>query len=287
MPDLLVMTEESLWEKTGLKYCEPIKAEISRELASIISKATSAKPDQNRPDVVITFDVGRGIFEIFSNPVFVYGKYKKFSRGLPQTSSPAYGQAVEDIISRPLMKATLGKSHVLHAQGREDKEARCLAWRPFVLEIKQPKRRRPDLRRIKEEINRGAKVKVSGLRFSGRKEVAEIKSKNPFKTYRMIVDFDAPVENPDALGTLAGAVRQRTPWRLLGQKPDKAKHKKVKSIQWKRINTERYQIVITAESGLYLHEFVTGDGGRTDPSVSKVLGSQARIREFDLVGLED
>jgi tRNA pseudouridine synthase 10 len=45
MSDSLIMNEEALWEKTGVKYCEPIKSEISRELAGLIRKGTRKKPD--------------------------------------------------------------------------------------------------------------------------------------------------------------------------------------------------------------------------------------------------
>ena len=88
MSDSLVMNEEALWEKIGMKYSEPIKSEINRELGNIISERTGKKTEQRKPDVLIIFDIQNKRTEIFSNPVFVYGEYKKFSRGLPQTSSP-------------------------------------------------------------------------------------------------------------------------------------------------------------------------------------------------------
>lgn len=286
MSDALVMNEETLWEKIGVKYSEPIKAEISRELIKAISKKTHKKANPDRPDILITFDLQRNGAEIFASPLLVYGEYKKFVRGLPQTSSPLYRQTVQDIIAKPFMKASKGSSHVLHALGREDKEARCLAWRPFVLEIKQPQKRKLNLKKIAAEINKNAKVKVAKLRVSGRKEVAAIKSKNPYKIYRVIVDFEKPVDNIELVKRLAGMIKQRTPSRVMGRKGDRTKHKKVKSIRWKRINSKRYQFDITAESGLYLNELVTGDEGRTRPSVSHVLGNRARIKEFDLIGLE-
>jgi tRNA pseudouridine synthase 10 len=287
MSDSLVMKEEALWEKTGIKYCESIKAEISRELSRLVTKATGKKQDQERPDVIIMFDAGKRSTEIFSNPLFVYGEYRKFSRGLPQTSSRQFKQSVEDIIAKPLMKATGGSAHVLHAQGREDRGARCLAWRPFVLEIKQPLKRKFSPRSMLTAINRSHKVKVAKLRLSDRKEVAKIKAKNPFKIFRVVVDFEKSVENPERLKSLACAIKQRTPSRILGAKPDRTKHKKVKSIKWKRINSKRYQFDIIAESGLYLNELVTGDGGRTKPSVSQLLENSGKIKEFDLIGLED
>ncbi len=286
MSDALVMSEEALWEKAGVKYSEPIKAQISRELMGAVSRRTRRKPDPDRPDVLITLDLQRNTVEIFASPLLFYGEYKKFMRGLPQTSSPRYKQSVEDIIAKPFMKLSKGRSHVLHALGREDKEARCLAWRPFVLEIKQPKKRRLRLKKIAAEINKSAKVKVARLRPSKRKEVAVLKARNPYKVYRVIIDFENPVGNIGDAKKIAGGIKQRTPGRLLGRKEDRTKHKKVKSIKWKRINSKRYQFDITAESGLYLNELVTGDGGRTKPSLSQVLGNSAKIREFDLIGLK-
>lgn len=286
MNDSLVMREEALWEKTGVKHCEPIKAEMNRRLSSLLIDTTGKKPDRDKPDIIVMFDVGRNDAEIFSNPLFVYGEYKKFSRGLPQTSSRQFKQSVEDIIARPFMKATGGIAHVMHAQGREDKEARCLAWRPFVLEIKQPLRRNFVPSKLMPEINKSPKVKVAKIRVSGRKEVADMKARNPYKIFRMTVDFENPVENPELLKSLACIIKQRTPSRILGAKPDKTKHKKVKSIKWKRINSKRYQFDITAESGLYLYELVTGDGGRTKPSISQLLSNSGKIMEFDLIGIE-
>jgi len=287
MSDSLVMNEESLWEKTGAKYSESIKADISWQLSEIIKKKTGAKIDHEKPDVLIIFDVQKMAFEVSSNPVFVYGKYKKFSRGLQQTSSHRYKDSVEDIIAKPIMKATRGEAHLLHALGREDREARCLVWRPFVIEIKQPIRRRLNLKEIARAINASRKVKVAGLRLSGRDEIAKIKSEKPYKIFRAIVDFENPVAEIGKLKKLVGTIKQRTPSRVLGRKPDKTKHKKVKSIKWKRINTKRYQIELSVESGLYLHELITGDAGRTTPSVSQVLKNSAKIKEFDLIGLED
>jgi tRNA pseudouridine synthase 10 len=287
MNDSLVMKEESLWEKMGIKHSEPIKTEINRELTNIISSATGSKTEPNSPDVIIIIDLQKKQTEILSNPLFVYGNYKKFERGLPQTSSPLYKQTVQDIISKPLVKQTSASSNVLHALGREDKDARCLVWRPFVLELKHPLRRKVNLRKISSEINKSEKVKVRSLRFSGRKEIIAIKSSKPYKVYMVIVEFEEPVEKIDDAKKIVGVVRQMTPARILGRKEDRTKHKKVKSIKWKRINSKTYQFEITAESGLYLHELVSGDSGRTRPSIAQLLVKKAKIREFDLIGFEE
>lgn len=287
MSDSLVMNEEALWEKMGMKYSEPIKSEINRELGEMIAEGAGKTADQEKPDILIIFDLEKRETEIFSNALFVYGEYKKFARGLPQTKSPRYKQTVQDIIAKPFMKVTSASSHVLHALGREEKEARCLVWRPFILELKQPIKRKVDTGRIKKEINMRKKIKVRGLRISDKKGVSLLKSKRPFKVYRVVVDFERKVDKAENVKKLVGVIKQRTPKRILTSKPDKTKNKKVKSIKWKMINNKRYLFEIIAESGMYLKELVSGDSGRTSPSISKVLGNQAEVREFDLIGLED
>lgn len=287
MSDSLVMNEEALWEKMGMKYSEPIKSEINRELGKMIAEGAGKTADQEKPDILIIFDLEKRETEIFSNSLFVYGEYKKFARGLPQTKSPRYKQTVQDIIAKPFMKVTSASSHVLHALGREEKEARCLVWRPFILELKQPIKRKVDTERIKKEINMRKKIKVRGLRISDKKKVSLLKSKRPFKVYRVVVDFERKVDKAENVKKLVGVIKQRTPKRILTSKPDKTKNKKVKSIKWKMINNKRYIFEIIAESGMYLKELVSGDSGRTSPSISKVLGNQAEVREFDLIGLED
>lgn len=286
MSDSLVMNEETLFEKTGMRYSEPIKAELNREFVKAISDNTKKRTDQERPDILIIFDMQENRVEIFSNPLFVYGEYKKFSRGLPQTSSPRYKNTVQDTIAKPLMDSTGSVSNVLHALGREDMEARCLVWRPFILELKQPIRRKIRFSDEIKRINSGTSVKVRKLRLSDREEVASLKSKRPYKVYRLVADFEAKVEAPGRLAKIKGTIKQKTPRRVLRSKPDKTKNKKVKSIKWKRINNKRYQMEITTESGLYLKELVSGDSGRTVPSISGVLGNQAKIREFDLIGIK-
>ncbi|UCC91318.1 MAG: tRNA pseudouridine(54/55) synthase Pus10 [Candidatus Aenigmatarchaeota archaeon] len=286
MSDSLVMNEEALWERTGVKYSEPIKSEIGRELGKMLAEKAGRRVDPSKPDILIIFDVQKGGTEIFSNSLFVYGEYKKFVRGLPQTKSPRYKKTIQDVIAKPFMRFTSASSNVLHALGREDKEAKCLAWRPFVLELKQPMKRRIDFKRVKKEINMRKEVKVRRLRISDKKEVSLLKSKRPYKVYRVVVDFERKVEKVGNVRKLVGVVRQGTARRVLPSKPDKIKDKKIKSIKWKRINNKRYRFEIKTESGLYLKELVSGDSGRTNPSFSKVLGNKAKVREFDLIGLE-
>src|SRR3989304_2710831 len=85
----------------------------------------------------------------------------------------------------PFRKATLGGSHKLHGLGREDIDARCLGWRPFVLEILRPKSRSMKLAALAKKIGKG--IKVRNLRASNIAEVRRIKEEKADKTYRAAV----------------------------------------------------------------------------------------------------
>jgi tRNA pseudouridine synthase 10 len=279
----LIGKEEELWEEVGIKHCEPIKAEINRELGKLLEKALRKRVEMETPDVNVIVDVERGKVGIKINSLFIFGKYKKLVRGIPQTKWETYEETVEDIIAEPVMKATGGEAHSLHGAGREDVDARCLDWRPFVFEVKSPEKRKLNFKAIEKAINRTGKVEVSGLRVSDKREVRKIKELKQDKTYRVLAVFEKPLKNLDRLRELKGEIRQHTPERVLHRRADRLRKRKVKSISWEKAGPKKLELKIRAESGLYVKELVTGDGGRTRPSVSGVLDAPAKVKELDVV----
>jgi tRNA pseudouridine synthase 10 len=281
--DNIVMKEESLWESIGNETSEPIRSEINRELGKLVEKETGKEVDEIRPDVMITLDLQNDRINIHINSIFVFGYYNKYKRGLPQTKWRKYKLTVEDIIAKPFMKKTRGKDHSLHASGREDRDARCLGWRPFVLEISRPLKRDVDLKKIEKQINRGKSVKVKDLRFSSKKEVIKTKALRLDKVYRVRVKFEKPVIGISRLRKLIGKIRQETPKRVLHRRADRLRERRVKNIKWKKINNTTYVLEIHGNAGLYVKELVSGDGGRTKPSVSGLLENQAEPKELDVI----
>ncbi|MCD6591103.1 MAG: tRNA pseudouridine(54/55) synthase Pus10 [Candidatus Aenigmarchaeota archaeon] len=285
LSDEIVIREESLWEKVGNEFAVDIKYDIRQELEKFITENFNAKLNKENPDVNVIYDIGKYDVTVHSRPLFIKGEYKKFARGLAQTRSEKYRQTVQSIIAKPVVKVTRGSEDVLHTVGREEKNARCLVWRPFVLEIKNPKKRYFDLKKIAREINKSGKVRVRKLAPTTKDFIVDLKAKKYYKKFRVVVEFENPVRDVRRVEKLVGLIRQQTPLRVLGVRPERVRHKKVKSIKWKRINNKRYQFEITCESGLYLQEIITGDSGRTKPSVSELLGSKAKIVEIDLTDL--
>jgi tRNA pseudouridine synthase 10 len=280
----LVRREEELWEDVGIEHCEPMKSELNRELGKLVAERTGKEPDEKSPDVTILLDLEKNSLNVYANPVFIYGSYQKLARGIPQTKWEKHSESVEEIIARPFMKESGGSGHSLHAAGREDMDARCLDWRPFVLEIASPWKRSFPLKKLEKEIAGTKKVRVSGLRYSDRKEVAKVKALMPDKTYRALASLARPVAEAELrkLRTIS-LVRQRTPARVAHRRADKTRAKRVKSVSWKVRSKNRVEFMIRGEAGLYVKELLSGDGGRTRPSFSEILGTEVRIVELDVV----
>ncbi len=295
----LASKEENLWERVGIDYCEPLKAEINREIGKAVEKIKlsvdakgvkhSVRFNPKTPEANIILDMNDSGISVILNPLFVYGEYQKLERGIPQTKWPSgkYKTSVEQIIAKPFMLATKGIGHKLHGAGREDIDARCLAWRPFVLEIMEPKKRNIDMKKLAKKIDR-KKVVIRNARFSGINEVRKIKESKADKTYRAIVVCDSAVTRNELrkLSSLANAeIRQRTPKRVLHRRADRMRKKKAKQVKAGFISKKEFELVVRGEAGLYIKELISGDDGRTRPSVSELLGKQCKCRELDVIGI--
>ncbi len=287
--------EENLWERVGIDYCEPVKAEINREIGKAIEKGIKSagkqtvKFDPKNPDVNIILDFNEDNVSILLNPLFVYGEYQKLVRGIPQTKWPSgkYKTSVEQIIAKPFMKAAKGKAHKLNGLGREDIDARCLAWRPFVLEILEPEKRDIDIKKLAKIIDK-KKVVIRNARLSSIAEVRRLKESKADKSYRAIVACDSEITKSELkkLLSLANAeIRQRTPKRVLHRRSDRVRKKKVKSIKAKFINNKTFEFIVRGEAGLYIKELISSDDGRTKPSVSEILSKQCRCKELDVINI--
>src|SRR5207247_6190230 len=75
-----------------------------------------------------------------------------------------YPTSVEEVIANEVLRESGGTGHALHGMGREDVDARMLGrGRPFIIEIKEPRRRHFDLGGAIAGINASGMVAVDGL----------------------------------------------------------------------------------------------------------------------------
>jgi tRNA pseudouridine synthase 10 len=283
----LVAAERALWDAVGGGTAEPYKQEFNRLLGTRLWEATGREVDLVRPEVLVLAHHRTGRITLRIEPLYVAGTYRKLVRGLPQCRWRAWPTSIQEIVGDPVLRATEGEDHRLHGCGREDTDVRCLGRRPFVLEIRRPRRRRLDWDALAREVNASGQVEVNGLAPCSRDDVARLKALRPDKTYRAVAALDRDVTEADLarLADLVGVIRQRTPTRVLRRRANRTRKRRVRSLEWKRLGPRRVELTVRAQAGTYIKELVSGDGGRTEPCVAGVLGAEAECAELDVLAI--
>jgi tRNA pseudouridine synthase 10 len=310
VPPLIAENEEMVWSDLSLTEPEPFKSEVNREVGKAVSARIGKTVDFKKPDIVVILDISAGVAEVQINSVFFYGRYKKFERGIPQThwncrackgagcekcnfTGAQYLDSVEELIGRPVIAAFNAQGAVLHGAGREDIDARMIGTgRPFIFEVTEPQKRTLDLSELEKEINRTAdgRISVSIKRWSDRTEVETLKSNKAHKKYRILVEVDGALSADmfaNALKTLQGAtIHQRTPERVAHRRADKIRERIVLDIMYAGEQDGKFVVEVLGEAGLYIKELVSGDGGRTRPSLAEILNRSAHVFSLDVVQVE-
>jgi len=306
----IVEKEKELQERLGLsKVSETLKGELNREIGLRVYSALQKEVSFEKPDIVAVIDTRYDTVSLQIAPLFIYGRYQKFDRTIPQTiwnckrcrgkgceycnyTGKMYPTSVQELIGDVFLKETEGTKHTFHGMGREDIDARMLGnGRPFILEISNPKKRVLNLSRMMDRVNNSAsgRVAVMDLRYARREDVAKIKSAKAEKTYLAEVEFEKPVD-PERLKEvekeLTGRViLQRTPNRVSHRRADIERERKVININSKVPDEQHAAFTIRGESGLYIKELIHGDEGRTQPSISEILGIKCRVISLDVLSV--
>jgi tRNA pseudouridine synthase 10 len=299
-------------EKAG----ENIRTEANRWLAAAIAAKTAARTDpEGTPDLVLEVDTRYWSCHAEANAAFVKGRYNKLRRDIPQTHWPCrdctgkgcwrcndtgvtYAESVEDAIGEPAEPLFGAVGHSFHGAGREDIDALMLGTgRPFILELRDPRRRVADLGELESRINAHTDrtgVAVRGLRLARKEEVAEIKEGEYEKEYLAHCLTEAPLERAAveaACASLQGVVlEQRTPERVSHRRADLVRRRTLHAVTVEEMPASpgtRFSIRVRAESGTYIKEMVNGDEGRTTPSLSERLGVPTKVEFLDVVAILD
>ncbi len=306
----IVEREKELWDFISSEDFEPIKMEINREVGKILEEKLGKTVDFEKPDITVIVNTAFDVVNLQIRPLFIYGRYKKFERGIPQTKWPCricrgkgcsscnytgkmYETSVEELISKKALKRTKGNDESFHGCGREDIDALMLgSGRPFVLEIKNPKKRTIDLAILTSEINSYTKerVEISNLRFSDRKEIARIKNAEFQKTYYIVIEGEKPIKKEklkEVAQILQGkTIKQLTPTRVAHRRANKIRERKIYNCELESVEGSIARLTIETQSGTYIKELVSGDSGRTTPNISEMIGIPCKVKELDVIEIK-
>lgn len=246
--------------------------------------------------------------------MFLESRYRKLVRGLPQTTffcpkckgdrkrrqgceqcegfGRLYRDSVQDLLGRMLVPAFKAKFGKFHGAGREDVDVRMLGnGRPFVFELVEPRRFDVDLTEFLVGFHdrHGERVELDPLISVEKPRVAELKAAEHQKVYRAEVAFDADV-SADKIAAIADAdlpIVQRTPQRVAHRRGDLERQRHVEVLSVESRDARACVIEIRCQHGTYVKEWISGDEGRTEPSLAGLCGVGAECVELDVLEIVD
>lgn len=317
--DQLNIAEKKIHEEVNYKGNNGLKKQLRKELSQMMIDRMGKTLDYKNPEVIINIKIRKKAYPhtpypeiknltvfIDTNPLFIEGKYRKLVRGIPQTKWPCtnckgkgcelcdgtgqqYKETVEGLIGKHLLPMARGKDIKFHGSGREDIDVLMLGeGRPFVIEVKHPFVRKIDLKLLRRVVNSHSdgKIEINDLKFVDNNRRASIKksSVESYKVYCATAEFKDGVTSEDLKKIeKLSVINQRTPLRVSHRRADKIRTRQIKSLEVERINSKKLRLKIKCEGGLYIKELISGDGGRTVPSVSSITDNPAVCTQLDVL----
>ena len=314
LPAKVAEREDEFRAEFEVRHGENMRNEFGRVIGKEVAKQTGKVVEFKRPEMVVLVNPFEKKVWLQPNPLFVSGRYRKTVRDIPQSkwfcstchgkgcekcgwTGKMYQESVQEIIEGPFLKATGGLKSSFHASGREDIDARMLGTgRPFVIEITRPKKRFLNLGQLRDEVNVAGKgkVRVSNLKEADKTVVRSLKKgESTQKEYRVLIEFENEITDKavhkvkrDLTNIL---IKQQTPLRVVHRRADITRERYIYEVDVKKLSPKKAEMKIRCQGGLYVKELVTGDEGRTIPSVSAILKNKAKPLKLDVleVAMED
>lgn len=235
------------------------------------------------------------------SPIYLGGRYNKYSRELPQTPWLVDGErrmdtSVNELITDVVQKWIMCDKITFSSSGREDVDVQMLGnGRPFILEIFNPRKMkwsREDMKQIENEINGSTKlISIRNFQLISKKDTLLLKEgeelKRKWYSALCIVKKTLTIDDITKLDNVKDLMLlQKTPLRVLHRRTLATRERLLHSIQAKMISSNILRMKVETQAGTYVKEFVHGDFGRTVPNLGTLLNTNADILELDVESIE-
>ena len=139
----------------------------------------------------------------------------------------------------------------------------------------------------------GSGVGVEGLRVCGGEVWSGLQKDTEGKVkhygcvcWSEVALSDEVIARVEEAGRAGIPIEQWTPVRVLHRRSDLMRERVVHRVKVERINGHWFKCWVSTQAGTYVKEFVTGDGGRTTPSLAGMIGGKCDILQLDCTGIE-
>lgn len=283
----IIERDDKLRSKFHLRGVDGIKTTVTKELGIKFARKTKTSIDHLSPDITFTINFKSGQCNVKSKSIFLYGRYSKGKRGLPQKEGSCqdckgkgcifcnnHGIVSFDSIEGKIAQFLYEKFETDQVKftwiGGEDRASLVLGnGRPFFVKLLSPKKRNV---RLAKKFHLG-EIMVLGLRkidhipdgsihFKSKvKILVAAKNKISSKKLKKLKKLVAiPIEITDS---------------------NNKQHKKtIHRLNYKKNSSQSFTIEIEADGGIPIKRFV--GGSKIIPNISNILGTQCSCEKFDI-----
>ncbi|HXV50748.1 MAG TPA: tRNA pseudouridine(54/55) synthase Pus10 [Nitrosopumilaceae archaeon] len=281
----IIDNDDEIRSKFRLRGIDSVKTDFTNQIAKIFSKKTKSQIDYLNPEITLTIDLKTDSYQVKSKPLFLFGKYTKTERGIPQKEKPCsncegkgcrtcnnHGMCTFDSVEGKIAKLVFDKFGADQIKvtwiGGEDKTSLVLnKGRPFFVKVINPKKRSIKLaKKITQD-----KVVIHNLHLIKQNP----KTSFPFKTKIQLHVKTEDSITKDDLKPLESLIKNT----IAVYDKNKRNEKLIYSVKYDILSTTSFSLSITADGGLPIKRFV--EGIDVFPNLTDLLNTKCICKEFD------
>ena len=267
IPEELVSKEEEFWEENGVDFCEAIKSSFNREIGYNLKIQTRKQIKFENPDIMVIVDIEKNKIGLQISPLYIEGSYKK---------NTTKGK-VQKLIEKTLLKESQATEAIFYSIGRLEQNVKTNCYRPFVIMLRNPKKRRVGLKKIRKEINKNKSVTVSNLTYSDREALEKMKNEKITASYQATLEFDKKFKKEEIKETRKKLtdLRNRRVLQFLKKKTRKPYIRKLEG----KLKGKKLILDVESTVGFSINSFLKG---KSKPNLKKLIGRDFKIKEIIL-----
>ena len=281
----IIDNDDEIRSKFQLRGIDGVKTDFTNQIAKTFSRKTKTRIDYLNPEITLTIDLKSDSCQAKSKPLFLFGKYTKTERGIPQKEKPCsncggngcrscknHGICTFDSVEGKISKLVFDKFGAEQIKimwiGGEDKTSLVLnKGRPFFAKVINPKKRNVKLAKKMAQD----KVTIHNLHLIKQNP----KTSFPFKTkIQLHVDTEGSITKND-LETIRSLVQNT----IAVYDKNKRSEKSIYSVKYKLLSSNSFSLYIAADGGIPIKRFVEGIG--VFPNLTDLLKTKCSCKEFD------
>ena len=278
--------EDIIRSKFKLKGAVNIKNQINHEVGKKFARKTKSKLDTTNPEITLKINFKDNSCKIHSRSLFMYGRYTKRKRNLPQKQTPCkncqgkgcfscdfHGLENFNSVEGQIAKFVIGKFNSKQVKinwiGGEDKASLISGnGRPFFVKISEPRIRRLRIKK-QNELNG---IKLHDLRQIKNQPIDSV----PFRSKVVVlVKSELPLQN-NLLKKLL--IVKNNPLVIKNQ-GERIVKKSIYDFKYKKLNLNTLKISMVVDGGVPLKSFI--ENSNVQPNLTELLQNRCICVQFD------